>query len=255
MKCNIHLYRKPLHRHDWWRHWPLVIKSISCPLLSPEIGGWSWKCQPSHHALVFLATSLPPETVWRPYHQHLISLRKTVVSLLRFHGSQELLCHELRPNITEDAPLTPITQEMTRLLRTLLSGSGGKYQIFVFVLCHIAMPPHLHIICSCFLLLWQSSCDRDYSLHLLFDPLWKKVAYPCPKVTPLGSLLLFHWFSSSFIHSSQGTLTYLIGQLVSVYGQDHGPLLDKIKVLKVSQASSSLRDLAARNKQHSLSLL
>lgn len=111
------------------------------------------------------------------------------------------------------------------------------------------MPTHLHIICGCFLLLWQSSCDQDYSLYiqyLLFAPLWKMVAYPCPKVTPLGSFLYLIDSLLSFTHFRQGTLIYLIGQLVSLYGQDHGPLLGEVKVLKVSQELS---------KQHSPSLL
>lgn len=109
-----------LHRHDWSSHQPFLTDSTfssSSPL--PGGWGWSWKLQPTTHALVFLASGPGPK-VLKPSKGHQqpvilsaypstaengllwIKQNKTFLSSLslrKFQGAQKLMCREPGPNI------------------------------------------------------------------------------------------------------------------------------------------------------------
>ena len=142
----------------------------------------------------------------------------------------------LRPNVTKDAPLTPVTQEITKVLELCARKWGQRPNSRIFV-CHMAMPTHISSVAVfCYygrIVVTQTIAHSIYYLtlygkrlptHALKQHLWALFYYS------IYSLL-------SFIQSSQGELTYLSGNYVSLDLQVHGPLMDKIKVSKVRPLS------------------
>lgn len=116
----------------------------------------------------------------------------------------------LRLEVTKDAPLAPVTQEITKVLELCARKWGKRQNTGIFVY-RIAMPTHvLSVAAFCYcgrIAVTQTIAHSIYYLtlygkrvptHALKQHLWDLLHYS------IYSLL-------SFIQSSQGELTYLSG--------------------------------------------
>ena len=125
-----------LHRCEWLNHRPLVIDPTSNSSFLQECRGWDWKFQCS--ILGWFPWQPAPILKW------FLKVTSGTVNLVVESSSLWITIHpchlygskaisgteDNRPNMTKDAPIAPIAQEIPRVLRAVSQVLWGRPNIY-----------------------------------------------------------------------------------------------------------------------------
>lgn len=157
-----------LHKHDWLNHWLLMTGSIisSSAFLRSGLGCWKFQIFNRHGWFLWQPDlTLKLSGDFQPP-SHLINIHKDSYYLGDSKGLKSSCVgnHGLRPNVTKEPLIIPITQEVIRILEALCQELGGKTKYIFLMMSQRFREPWLKLGQG------GSLCQIT---HLEFGPKWR----------------------------------------------------------------------------------